>query len=79
MDDHFIARRRAHTEGGGHDHHHHHGNGFNYYVGRFVLKVRGSVFIPVNSIEEVKLIKKTDMNILLAYRVCRKVKKNKHF
>lgn len=55
VDDHFIARRKAHTEGGGHDHHHHHGNGFNYYVGRFVLKVRGSVFIPVNNIEEVKL------------------------
>lgn len=56
VDEHFIARRRAHTEGGGH--HHHHGNGFNYYVGRFVLKVRGSVFIPVNGIEEVKLREK---------------------
>lgn len=45
MDDHFIARRKAHTKGG-----------LDYYVGRFVWKVRGSVFVEVNNEEEVHLI-----------------------
>lgn len=52
MEDNYVARRKAHTEGGQQPHHHH--GGIDYNVGRFAPKRSlGRVIVPVNNAEKV--------------------------